>query len=241
MGNAAPEDSFKAFYENFGFETYPFDKFSAEQESGIQDQIFISPSFYGPIVEKFSNGLGMFLVGERGTGKTAATLDLIRASEATNFIVIIDTFSSIAPDFQPYDLCHHITRSICDILFKKIFENAASLRRLDASQRLLLSYLYHEFTMPTTKAELTRRLSQLQLPRYKRVINFFYNPMRLITSLALAMSQSYLSKEFGIINIPISSGEIMKTYPDLPFKSDNTFNSMDANIRLIEKISDLVK
>ncbi|GBQ08782.1 hypothetical protein [Acetobacter cerevisiae] len=51
---------FDVFYKDIGFDLYPFSSWSSEQEKKYRKDIFIKPNYYGPIEEKFRDGLEPF-------------------------------------------------------------------------------------------------------------------------------------------------------------------------------------
>ncbi|HDR9101086.1 TPA: ATP-binding protein [Burkholderia vietnamiensis] len=235
--------TFESFYKNVGFGEYPFSKWSAEQERDRLHELFVRPSYYGPIDEAFKGGLGMFLIGERGTGKTAAIYDLIRDSKESNIVVLIDDFSSVPVAYNPEDLYFLIISRVSEKIFEKIFLNRRVLSRLSDSQRLLLSYVYKEYTTSTTKAELARRLEHIQVPSWRRWATKAYGLFRGLLNYGATVTVNFvadaISKSLGNIAPNVSDSSVKEYFPDIPFRSDDTFNSLDASLRLLECLADL--
>ena len=228
-----------------GFFEYPFSKWSAEQERDRQSDLFIRPTYYGPIDENFRNGSGMFLVGERGTGKTAAIYDLISRAVHSNLVTNIDDFSSVNTTYEPKELYFLIISNVADKIFSRIFNKRKLLRKLKSSERLLLSYVYQEFTTPTTKSELTRRLEEIQAPFVKRWAFKIFSILRLPVNLALntvvhAGSEA-LARAIGTASGQVSEYQVREFFPDIPFRSDSSFNSLRASLNLLERMATLVK
>ncbi|HEF4727272.1 TPA: hypothetical protein SAP13_004710 [Burkholderia multivorans] len=235
--------TFESFYKNIGFVEYPFSKWSAEQERDRLHELFVRPSYYGPIDEAFKGGLGMFLIGERGTGKTAAIYDLIRDSKDSNVVVLIDDFSGVPVAYKPEDLYFLIISRVSENIFNKIFQNKRILSRLSDSQRLLLSYVYKEYTTATTKAEFSRRLEQIQVPWWRRVIVKGYGLIRGTlnygATTAVNLAADSISRALGNLAPNVSDSTVKEYFPDIPFRSDETFNSLEASLRLLECLAEL--
>lgn len=187
----------------------------------------------------------MFLVGERGTGKTAAIYDLIRTAESSNVVVMIDDFSKVPVEYKPEDLYYLIISRTADNIFKRIFDKKQFLSNLNTPQRLLLSYVYKEFTTATTKAELSRQLEQIQVSRTRR---FFYklyalirHPLNYGTTVVVNVAGEGVARALGNLAPDISEAKVKEYFPDIPFRSDETFNSLDASLRLLERLAELIR
>ena len=85
---------FDAFGRGFGFETYPFNSFTAENELNNQADLFVSTNLYSPLLEAFTAGSTMLLSGDRGTGKTSITYDFVRQASQSSLICQIDDYKN---------------------------------------------------------------------------------------------------------------------------------------------------
>lgn len=92
--------SFEAFCQRKGFQTYPFNSFTAENEQDKQAHLFISTKVYSPLFEAFEAGQTMILCGDRGTGKTAITYDFSRRTSKDSLVCQIDDFSTLPLRFS---------------------------------------------------------------------------------------------------------------------------------------------
>lgn len=234
--------TFELFYKALGFLEYPFAKWSAEQEKDRQSVLFTRASYFGPIAESFSTGAGMFLVGERGTGKTAAIYELVRTRNK-DLVVLIDNFSKVPVKYTSVELYFLIISSVADRIFKAIFKNNSVLGRLSASQRLLLSYVYKEFTTPTTKGELLKRLEEIQVSKVKRFGLGFYRAIRYVLNFgattAINLASDAVTKAVGNLAPDISESKVKEYFPDIPLRSDDSFNSLEASLCLLEELAKL--
>lgn len=242
---SAAEVSFEAFYKKIGFSEYPFAKFSAEQEGERRADLFIRPIYYGPVDEAFRSGQGMFVVGERGTGKTAAIYDFLRVADASSLVVSIDDFSEVPIEYKPHDLYFLIISRTADAVFKRIFAKEDVLRKLTPSQRLLLSYIYKEFTTATTKGELRQRLEQIQYGRVRRWGAKFYNwvrhPLNFGATAAINFAGEAVAKALGNISPDVSEARVKDIFPGIPLKSDESWQDLNASLRLLTQLGQLSK
>ncbi len=80
-------------YENMGFTSNPFSRFSAEEEKEYLEEIYIKPRYYRTVYNDIKDGTSRFIIGERGIGKTALMLNLEQDLEKNNiFSVLIDEY-----------------------------------------------------------------------------------------------------------------------------------------------------
>jgi hypothetical protein len=151
-----------------GLSEYPFALHTAESEARKHDEagLFIRPTHYGPIFPTYDAGASMFLIGDRGVGKTALTYDFVRTatSKAAALAVILDDFSSIKIHYLPADLYHLIAQAIVAKIFQLLKSSPALLSRFTADERVFLSYLRQQFFKPETKEQLDEEFKKLQFP-----------------------------------------------------------------------------
>ena len=80
--------SFSQFIQDMGFVEYPFSTYTTENEKGKEDNLFVSPSGYAPIIQSFNQEQSLVLIGDRGTGKTAILLDFERNLDKTSTLPV---------------------------------------------------------------------------------------------------------------------------------------------------------
>jgi hypothetical protein len=238
---------FAGFYKRLGFDEYPFASFAAENEKNSAD-LFIRPGHYGPAFEIFANGASMFLVGERGVGKTALTYDFLRSAERDNaFGLIVDNFSSIEKTYPPAKLYRLIAQMMAVHLFELIFKKGLGLSRFDRRERLFLAYLHNQFIETTTRTEQDEILRGIQLPRWKQHFAwiwriFLKTPANVAATAGVNLISQMINESLGNPPPATRDGEIRKVFPDLPFeKTDNRFLSIPTNLTLLERINTLCR
>ena len=65
------ERSMRDFYQSFGLSNYPFNIFTAENETEYASSLFVHPLNYDVIKGSFDGNRSVIIRGNRGTGKTA--------------------------------------------------------------------------------------------------------------------------------------------------------------------------
>lgn len=83
-------------YEHLGFNSNPFETFSAEDETNILDHLYIKPKKYNSIKRSINKNITNYIFAKRGNGKTALLYSLINELEFKNSLhIIIDDFSEV--------------------------------------------------------------------------------------------------------------------------------------------------
>ena len=83
-------------YEQLGFNSNPFETFSAEDETNILNRFYVKPKKYKSIKKSIKDNITNYIFAKRGNGKTALLYSLINELEFKNSLhVIIDDFSEV--------------------------------------------------------------------------------------------------------------------------------------------------
>lgn len=235
---------FDVFYKDIGFDLYPFSSWSSEQEKKYRKDIFIKPNYYGPIEEKFRDGLGMILVGERGSGKTASLYDLSRSVEKEWILIDVNDFTDIAISYSETEIYKLIISSASEEILKKVLENPKKIKKLDDKDKILLSYLYENFTSITTKSEIKRVIEKIQNSPTKRFNYFIYGIIKKPANLFLTASQNFVSElisnAIGAHNSKLDLSKIKEYFPDIFLKQDSNYVNVKNSIYTLKKISELI-
>ena len=89
------EVSMRDFYQSFGLSNYPFNIFTAENETKYAGSLFVHPLNYDEIKGSFDGNRSVIIRGNRGTGKTALLLDLQQSRKENDLFCIIDDYSEL--------------------------------------------------------------------------------------------------------------------------------------------------
>ena len=98
-------------YESLGFFDNPFSRYSAEEEQSELEKIFLRPNYFDVVCSNLISGNSRFIIGDRGTGKTALMLQLKdRIRSEGSIPVIIDRYT----DFPIHNNKHKLLISIIE-------------------------------------------------------------------------------------------------------------------------------
>ena len=104
--------TFEEYYKHLGLEKYPFGVFTSEGEKDVFDDIYLPPQNHSVILEGLTN-TSAFVIGERGTGKTAMSMDLgEKLSSNKNLLLRIEEFSDLKIGYEHNDAYRFLTDRI---------------------------------------------------------------------------------------------------------------------------------
>ncbi|MGJ0322546.1 P-loop ATPase, Sll1717 family [Aliarcobacter cryaerophilus] len=83
-------------YEKLGFNSNPFETFSAEDETSSLNSFYIKPKKYNSILKSINKNTTNYIFAKRGNGKTALLYSLINDLDFKNSIhIVINDFSEV--------------------------------------------------------------------------------------------------------------------------------------------------
>jgi hypothetical protein len=141
-------------YKNLGLNGNPFSTFSAEEEKGFLNKIYINPLFYQTLKSDISNGHSRFILGSRGIGKTALLLQLRENLKNNNvFTIIIDEFDDIPIKNNDIEITRLIIEKLVTYFCVEISKCPARLSNLNKHQKEKLSFIVKEFFQTLSKSQ----------------------------------------------------------------------------------------
>ncbi|NJC37237.1 hypothetical protein GGR60_001772 [Xanthomonas arboricola] len=230
--------TFEDFYKNLGLEKYPFGVFTSEGEKDVFDGIYLPPQNHSIILEGLKN-TSAIIVGERGTGKTALSIDLgEKLSIRTNLLVRIEEFSDLSTGYNHNDAYRFLTERIAIEFFLSYAERPSSLWRLSKEDRLDLSMFLHEYLGASTKNLLTEKIKKIQNGPIKRFFIGTYNTCRSVLNYGLAAAtmvvSDALTKHFSSLPpIDTAKSDYLKK---LDLEVDTSFEKDRREYFYLEKI-----
>lgn len=240
-----PEDkTFEAYSSSLGFEHYPFNSFTAENERDRQQDLFVSTQLYSPLHEAFDSGNTMILSGDRGTGKTATTYDFIRRSKSDTLLTVIDDFSDLNPGYTPSEFYCFVLENIVNVFFENLAEGRYRLKNATEDERVLLTYYFINFASDATKGIARKKARDLQVTPFKKFLvgcyNFFRNPLNLVSNAGANILADIVAKSIGTSQIEL---EVREYFPeisalvkdDLP-RADVTLSGLRRFLSIIKKL-----
>lgn len=236
--------SMKSFYQKFGLHDYPFNVYTAENESQYAASIFVHPQNYDAIKESFEEKRSIIIRGNRGTGKTALLNDLQKNTSKSSMMCIIDDYSELSLSPTTSEYYKLIISNLVIALFSSLFTETKRLQHLSREDKLFLSMLLEQYTTPVTQGELIRKIESIQLSRTQR---FFKNKIDLIR----AICNYGLTAGLNVVNDvirnyysclpPIDQTQIRNIMPEINLNAETDFNSEDASYAMIMRICAIVK
>jgi len=235
--------TFEDFYKHLGLAKYPFGVFTSEGERDVFDDIYLPPQNHSVILEGLKN-TSAIIIGERGTGKTALSIDLgERLSCHKNLLVRIEEFSDLKLGYEQNDAYRFLTERIVTEFFLNYAERPSALWKLSKEDRLDLSFFLHEYLGASTKTLLLEKIKRIQNNLAKRLFIGSYNTFRAVLNYGLKAAtmvvSDALTKHFSSLP-PIDTGN-SDYFKRLEVEVDTTFEKDQREYFYLEKICSLAK
>lgn len=235
--------NFEDFYKHLGLAKYPFGVFTSEGERDIFDDIYLPPQNHSVILEGLKN-TSAIVVGERGTGKTALSIDLgARLSSKKHLLVRIEEFSDLKIAYEQNDAYRFLTERIVTEFFLNYAERPSALWKLSKEDRLDLSMFLHGYLGASTRNFLIEKLKNIQHGLMKRLFIGIYNTFRVVLNYGLKAATMVISdaltKHFSSLP-PIDTGNT-DYFKRLETEVDTSFEKGQREYFYLEKICTLAK
>ncbi|MZP30091.1 hypothetical protein GTO91_10270 [Heliobacterium undosum] len=242
----ASENSFDGFVKRLGFEKFPFSQFSTENELHIRDKLFYSPSDYSQILEAFSSGQSMFVLGNRGSGKTAMLYDFeSKVEKSTCLIAWLDDFTILNSPFTSCDFYNMLIQKITDKVFEQLVNQRDRIDNIKPEQKMLLVYLLKHFLPVVSKPHLTEQIEKVRYPwlvyMSVKVYNFIRDALNYGVSVAMQVTSDIIRQHF--MSLPPIPKELMlkKYFPEIPYEADKEFEPQKVTYSFLERCLELVQ
>jgi hypothetical protein len=233
---------FEEYYKELGLESYPFSIYTAESEKEKSEQIYKKPSNYS-VIDEAINGGSVIITGERGSGKTALNLDIVRRKQSENTLLVrLDEFSKLNENFDHEQIYRFITERIAGEFFNKISKNPWLLWKYDKEDRLFLSMYLYRYVPTSTKNQLRENIKKIQKGVFKRSAYKFYNSFRVILNYGMKAATKAISdaltRHFSALP-EFDSGDA-EYFRRLEVEVDEGFTPEDRSYFYLEKLCSLI-
>lgn len=234
----------KEFYKGFGLKDNPFASFTTENEATLFSRTFIKPNDYETILDNFSQKNSIILTGDRGTGKTALIKDFIDNinEDKTVWSHIVD-FSSLDINYQINDFYKFVISSLSVSIFSTLADKKNRINKLNNEEKLLLCYLLKNFVPQISKSSLREKITNVQIPWYKRLYkkieNIFRGFFNYSATVGGSLIDEYIAKHFTGLPPLSDSVKIKDFFPELPVSVEEEFIDQDVSYQLIVRICKL--
>jgi uncharacterized protein (DUF2249 family) len=235
--------TFEEYYKRLGLARYPFGVFTTEGERDVFKDIYLKPQNYSVIAEGLLN-TSAIIVGERGTGKTALSLELGSGLEdKKNLFVRIEEFSDLKVGYNQTDLYKFLTERIVEAFFMKYAERPTSLWKLSKDERRDLSMFFHQYLGASSRTLLIEKVSKIQNGLAKRFFISLYNIIRTLLNYGLKALTKIISdavtRHFSALP-PFDSNDA-EYLARLKVEVDMTFEQNQRQYFYLEKICRLAR
>lgn len=235
--------SFKDFYRNIGFDSYPFRDRTAEKEDITK--LFIKPLDYSVLEDILSSNQTAIICGNRGSGKTIMLSDLKSKVETTKLVCFIDNYAYISLANNINDFYSLILQSITKNLLIYLASHKKILKNASSDDKILLSFLIMKYGDCITDEQLHSKIENVQLNGLKRFVNKFTTPLTLFLNYGSTAITNFgnelLTSQFGAYLPSINEGTVRRIFPEIHFQVANEFKSVEISYSLLDKALKLIK
>lgn len=195
-------------YRQLEFRNHPFSKFSAEEETEYLGQIFLKPRYFETLLTDLKSGASRFILGERGSGKSALIIELDKALTNDNVLsVIIDNYDVIPLQNNDRHLLHLVIKSILRAYVAAIFKNKAILKRLSGQDKEKLALIIRDFFTATSKRDFEAAYNKVTQFKTKNFLKNIYNnivnkPINWAISAGLEIGSDFVAKSLNLPKLP---------------------------------------
>lgn len=195
-------------YKQLGFRNHPFSKFSAEEETEYLGEIFLQPRYFNSLLSDLKSGASRFILGERGSGKSALIYELSKTLSNDNvFSIIIDTYDGIPLANNDKNILHLVIKSLLKSYIASIFKNKLLLKNLSKQDKEKLSLIVRDFFTSISKREFENAFNKVNKYKTRNIFRNIYNklfnkPINWALSIGLELSSDFVSKTLNLPKLP---------------------------------------
>lgn len=194
-------------YEHLGFNSNPFETFSAEDETSILNRFYIKPKKYNSIKKSIKSNITNYIFAKRGNGKTALLYNLINELEFKNSLhIIIDDFSEVnlRKDKTEISFLKLAIKKLVQILIlrlmnnKSIIDNLNNIIKKNEIATIIFSYL-ESISKESYLSEIEKIKGTYTSNHFKTFFNnYLINISNSLFSCALDMFSTTVANSIGM-------------------------------------------
>lgn len=237
--------SFGDFYKSFGLKDYPFNLYTAENETAYLVNLFIQPLNYDEIKSSFEGNRSIIIRGNRGTGKTALLLDLEQNAKAAKALTcVIDDYSELSMKPTLAEYYNVILVNLVSSIFYRLFDEKDRMKKLNKDDKLFLSLLLNKYTNQVTRNELIRKIEAIQLSAFTRFIKGKINFIRAVMNYGLTAGANFVNdviRSYYSFLPPIQESEIRDILPKFNIEAETDFNSANSSYKVLLQVCGIIK
>lgn len=224
-------------YQSLGLKNNLFSKFSAEEEADYLNEIYVQPKYFNSLYSNLKDASSRFIIGSRGSGKTALILQLKKALEENNiYTYLLDNFENIPNKDNEKHFILEIIQGIISDFSLILSKNPNLLKNLDNFEKEKLAFIIQEFFKTLSKREYLERNDKVKRFKAKNAFFDFFNsylnkPINLLVSGGIEIISDTVAKSLGLPKV--QNEEFYKNYiPEFKTKVPEkkiTFENYDYN------------
>ncbi|WP_140486247.1 ATP-binding protein [Flavobacterium sp. GSA192] len=224
-------------YQSLGLKNNLFSKFSAEEEEEYLNDIYVQPKYFNSLYSNLKGASSRFIIGSRGSGKTALILQLKKSLEENNvYTFLLDNFENIPNKDNERHFILEIIQGITSDFSLTLSKNPKLLKNLDKFEKEKLSFIIQEFFKTLSKREYLERNDKIKRFKTKNAFLEFFNsylnkPVNLLVSGGIEIISDTVAKSLGLPKV--QNDEFYKNYiPDFKTKIPEkkiSFDNYDYN------------
>ena len=231
-------------YENLGFNDNPFSTFSAEEEVGFIDEIFLKPLYLKTLKSDLSNGHSRFILGARGVGKTSLIYQLkSHCDSGSIFSVIVDDYEGIKKNKNKSELLVLLIQCIVRDFAILLSKSPQIIRSMEKEDKERLAFIIEYFFRTLSKSEFEKHYNNVTGYKSKNILKNVYNrlfhrPVNIFVSGIIEVVAGAIRSSLGLPDP--NSGKFYKAYlPEFNVeeitakKIDNKLKSDDRALKQI--------
>lgn len=194
-------------YQSLGLKTNLFSKFSAEEEEDYLDKIYVQPKYFNSLYSNLKDASSRFIIGSRGSGKTALIIQLKKSLEENNvYTFLLDNFENIPNKNNEKYFILEIIQGITSDFSLVLSKNPNLLKKLNKFEKEKLSFIIQEFFKTLSKREYLERNDKVKRFKAKNAFYNFFNlylnkPINLLVSGGIEIISDTVAKSLGLPKI----------------------------------------
>ena len=231
-------------YENLGFKSNPFSKFSAEEEKDYLTSIYLKPRYYNTLLNDLASGTSRFIFGQRGSGKSALIIELEKELIKNNsFSLVIENYDDIPIKQNDSHLILLVIKNLIKSYIVYLSKNPILLKNLNGAEKEKLSLIVKDFYKSLSRREFESSYNRITKYKTRNFFKNIYNnlinkPLNIAISTGLEIGSDFIRKSF---NLPdVNAKNFYKSYfptidiEDIPI--DEKHENFLKNYKLLKDI-----
>ncbi len=235
------EQEFDKFCEGFGFSSYPFNAFTAENEKNELERLFVSTKLYSPIIQSFKAGQTLIISGDRGTGKTSILYDFSRHASEKVLFCKVDDYAPLPEKYSEPDIYKFLIKVVANAFFQDAAKGKLYHGKLSDDERALLAYYFVNFASDGTRGLANRAIKKIQISPVKRfgigAYNFFRNPLNILANASTTLLADIVAKATGAAAVNQHASEY---FPEISAALEAEFPPADGTFEALRRLNQLV-